>query len=154
MIEQAIALEGRLWATYEGNQASSTLYAICRNFGKKFSADQIWRMVTRNESTSRTGLNALGTLYDEAYDHISSLNLVQLFLTHPDKRIAFYCRLRELRPKAQFFDCLHSGFDLQFADLAIHPSLKEDLLSKWPNRGDAVVLDYFYSTRDPKIGSV
>jgi hypothetical protein len=80
-------------------------------------------MVTRDESTSRTGLNALGILYDEAYDHIAGLNLVQLFLTQLDKRIAFYCHLRELRPKAQFFDCIHSGFDVQFADLAIHPSL-------------------------------
>jgi hypothetical protein len=150
VIEQAIALGDRLWATHEGNQASSTLYAICRHFGQNFSADQIWRMVTRDESTSRAGLNALGILYDEAYDHIAGLNLVQLFLTHPDKRIAFYCHLRELRPRVQFLDCIHSGFDVQFADLAIYPSLKEDLLSKWPNRGDSVLLDYLYFTRDPE----
>jgi hypothetical protein len=150
VIEQAIALGDRLWATHEGNQASSTLYAIGRHFGASFSADQIWRMVTRDELTSRTGLNALGILYDEAYDHIACLNLVQLFLKHPDKRIAFYCHLRELRPKAQILDCIHYGFDVQFADLAIHPSLKGDLFSKWPNRGDSVLLDYLYLTRDPE----
>ena len=150
VIEQAIALGDRLWTTHEGNQASSTLYAICRHFGQNFSADQIQRMVRRDESTSRTGLNALGILYDEVYDHVASLNLVELFLTHSDKRIAFYCHLRELRPKAGFIDCIHGGFDVQFADLAIDPSLKEDLLSKWPNRGDSVLLDYLYLTRDPE----
>jgi len=149
VIEQAIALGDKLWATHEGNQAGSTLYAICRHFGRTFSADQIWRMVTRDDSTSRTGLNALGILYDEAYDHIVDLNLVELFLTHPDKRIAYYCHLRKLRPKAQFFDCLHGGFDVQFANLAIHPNLKEELLSKWPNRGDSVLLDYLYWVGDP-----
>ena len=154
VIEQAIALGDGLWATHEGNQASSTLYSICRHFGQNFSADQIWRMVSRNESISRTGLNALGILYDEAYDHIAGLNLVQLFLTHTDKRIAFYCHLRELRPRAPFFDCLAEGYDAQFADLAIRASLKEDLLSKWPNRGDSVLLDYLYLTRNPKTGSV
>lgn len=153
VIEQAIALGDRLWATHEGNRASSTLYAICRHFGQNFSADQIWRMVTREESTSRTGLNALGILYDEYYDHIAGLNLVQLFFKHPDKRIAFYCHLRESRPNAQFFDCIHSGFEVQFADLAIHPSLKEDLLSKWPNRGDSVLLDYLHTTHNTKNGS-
>lgn len=150
VIEQAIALGNELRATHEGNQASSTLYAICRHFGRTFSADQIWRMVTRDDSMSRTGLNALGILYDEAYDHIADLKLVELFLTHPDKRIAYYCHLRELRPKAQFFDCLHSGFDVQFANLAIHPRLKEDLLSKWPNRGDSVLLDYLYLIDEPQ----
>jgi hypothetical protein len=148
VIEQAITLGNRLWATYEGNQASSTLYAICRHFGHNFSADQVWRMATRGESFSRTGLNALGILYDEAYDHTAGLNLVPLFLTHPDRRIAFYCHLRELRPKATFFDCL--GFDVQFADLAIHPSLKEDLMSKWPHRGDSVLLDYLFFAHDPE----
>lgn len=150
VIERAIALGDKLWATHNGNQVSNTLYAICRHFGQNFSADQIWRMVTRDESTSRTGLNALGILYDKAYDHIAGLNLVELFLTHPDKRIAFYCHLRELRPKSDFFDCLHNGFDVQFADLAIHASLKEELLSKWPNRGDSVLLDYLYLSPDPE----
>jgi hypothetical protein len=150
VVEQAIALGDKIWATHAGNQASSTLYAICRHFGQNFSADQIWRMVTRDESTSRTGLNALGILYDEAYDHIAGLKLEELFLTHPDKRIAFYCHLRELRPKAQFFDCLRSGFDVHFADLAIRGNLKEDLLSKWANRGDSVILDYLYLTRNPE----
>jgi hypothetical protein len=149
VIEHAIALGDRLRATHEGNQASSTLYAVCRHFGSNFSANQIWRMVTRDELTSRTGLNALGILYDEAYDHIAGLDLVKLFLAHPDKRIAFYCHLRELRPKAQVLDCIRNGFDIEFADLAIHPSLKEDLVSKWPNRGDSVLLDYLYLTRDP-----
>ena len=56
VIEQAIALGVSLRGTHEGNQASSTLYAICRHFGKNFSADQLWRMVTRPESLSRTGI--------------------------------------------------------------------------------------------------
>jgi len=153
VIEQAITLGDKLWGTHEGNEASSTLYAICRHFGQNFSADQIWRMVTRDELISRTGLNALGILYDGAYDHIVGLNLEELFLAHPDKRIAFYCHLREMRPGAQFFDCLQSGFHVRFADLAIHASLKEDLMSKWPNRGDSIILDYLFLTCDPTNGT-
>jgi hypothetical protein len=60
----------------------------------------------------------------------------------------------ECKTKGSVFDCLPKGCDAQFADLAIHASLKEDLLSKWPNRGDSVLLDYLYLTRDPKTGSV
>ncbi len=146
VIEQAIALGDSLRGTHDGNQASSTLYAICRHFVKNFSADHIWRMVTRPESLSRTGINALGILYDEAYEHISRLQLVPLFMTHSDKRIAFYCHLRELLPKARFFACLDSLHDLRFAGLAIHPSIKEDLMSKWPNRGDSILVDYLVSS--------
>jgi hypothetical protein len=149
VIDQAIALGSQLWGTDDGNQASSTLYAICRHFGQNFSADQIWRMVTRTDSVSRTGLIALGILYDEAYDHLANFNLVEFFLKHSDKRIAFYCHLRELRPKAGFLSCVKSGFDVHFANLAIDPSLRNDLMNKWPNRGDSVLLDYLYPTRDP-----
>jgi Domain of unknown function (DUF4365) len=149
VIDQAVALGPELRATDEGNQASSTLYAICHHFGRTFSADQVWRMVTRDEGLSRTGVNALGVLYDEAYDHIATLGLVPFFLAHSDKRIAFYCQLRESRPKAAFLECVQSGLDVQFAGLAIHPSLKEDLLSKWPNRGDSILLDYLLIVDSP-----
>jgi hypothetical protein len=153
VIDQAITLGNQLWATHEGNEASSTLYAICRHFGNIFSADQIWRLVTRGESASRTGINALGILYDEAYDHIAALQLVPLFLAHPDKRIAFYCHLRELQPKSGFLDCVKSGLDVQFTGLAIDPSLEEDLMSKWPNRGDSVIFDYLVITGPERMPS-
>ena len=146
VIDQAISLGADLRGTYEGNQASRTLYSICRHFGKYFSADQIWRMVTRQESTSRTGLNALGMLYDEAYEHTAGLDLVQRFLTHTDRRVAFYCNLRERKAHASFLELIRENMEVQFADLAIDPQLKEDLFGKWPNRGDAVILDYLYST--------
>jgi hypothetical protein len=144
VIERALELGANLWATHEGNQASSTLYAICRHFGRNFTAEQIWRMVTRGQSCSRTGVNALGILYDEHFEHIRKLNLVSLFLGHSDLRVAFYCNLRERCPGAKFFDCLHDAYGSEFAGLTLDPRLKEDFLHKWPNRGDSVLLDYLH----------
>lgn len=142
VIEQALSLGPDLWGTHPGNQASSTLYAICRHFGRNFSGDQIRRMVTRGESCSRTGINALGILYDQFFDHIATLNLVSLFLGHADQRVAFYCHLREQFPKASFFECLDRASNAEFAGLTIDPRLQEDVMGKWPNRGDSVILDY------------
>ena len=144
VIERALELGVSLWATNEGNQASSTLYAICRHFGQSFTAEQIWRMVTRGESCSRTGINALGILYDEHFEHTIKLNLVPLFLEHPDLRIAFYCNMRERCPGRKLSECLHEAYGSQFASLTLDPRLEEDLLHIWPNRGDSVLLDYLY----------
>jgi hypothetical protein len=35
------------------------------------------------------------------------------------------------------FACLDDGLGVGFAGLAVHSSLKEDLITKWPNRGDS-----------------
>jgi hypothetical protein len=146
VVEHAVSLGQDLWATPQGNDASFTLYAICRHFGQSFSADQVWRMVTRGDSISRTGLNALSILYTYAFEHTRGLGLVDLFAAHEDQRGAFYCYLRELHPKKEFLECIDEGYDLRFAGLAIDPSLKDVLIQKWPNRGDSVILDYLYLT--------
>jgi hypothetical protein len=144
VIERALELGPNLWATHEGNQASSTLYAICRHFGRSFTAEQVFRMVTRGDSCSRTGLNALGILYDRYFEHTARLGLVSIFLTHADARVAFYCNLRESSPGKEFVECLTGAYGTQFGGLVLDPSLKEAWMEKWPNRGDSVLLDYLY----------
>jgi len=144
VIERTIELGANLWATHEGNQASSTLYAICRHFGRSFTAEQILRMATRGDSCSRTGVNALGILYDCYFEHTAALGLVSLFLTHADARVAFYCNLRESCPGKEFIECLSGAYGTQFGGLLLDPTLKMDWMQKWPNRGDSVLLDYLY----------
>jgi len=144
VIERALALGPNLWATDEGNKASKTLYSICRHFGRSFSADQISRMVTREEYYSRTGINALGILYDKHFGHIAKLNLVLLFLKHPDLRIAYYCNLREQCPGCESIVALHKAYDIKFAGLQMAPIPKMEFLNKWANRGDSALLDYLY----------
>lgn len=146
VVERAVSLGSQLWATQTGNQAASTLFAICHHYAERFSADQVVRMITRGESISRIGLNALGILYDSAYEHIKGMELQVLFLAHPDKRVAFYCHLRELHPTVPGFNCLLLSVGVHFAGLTITPELHDDLLGKWPNRGDSVILDYLQST--------
>jgi len=144
-IEQALALGASLWATDDGNRVSVTLFTICRHFGDSFSADQIRRMVARDESCSRTGINALAILYDEYVSHVSRLNLVSLFLRHADLRIAYYCNMREKCPGGSSLQAIKGAIGVEFAKLVLDETLREDLFNKWANRGDSVVLDYLYT---------
>jgi hypothetical protein len=99
-------------------------------------------MVTRGESCSRTGVNALGILYDCYFEHTAGLGLVSLFLTHADAQVAYYCNSRESCPRKEFIECLSGTYGTQFGGLVLDPSLEMDWTQKWPNRGDSVLLDY------------
>jgi len=75
IVREAALLGNRLYGTREGNAMAATLYELARRFGGKISKRTIYDLVIRGESASRIGINTLGILYDDFFDHISSLGL-------------------------------------------------------------------------------
>lgn len=142
VIDQAVSLGPSLWGTVGGNQASSALYSVCRALGYRFSAEQIWKMVVRDESYSRTGINALGILYDEHPKHVGSLGLAALFESHADLRVAYYCKLRELHLGEPCIKIFSKASGLRIGKLMASPSIEDNFMNKWANRGDSALLDY------------
>ncbi|RZM23337.1 MAG: DUF4365 domain-containing protein, partial [Pedobacter sp.] len=140
LIEQIIELGNNLWATDQGNKVSQQLFNFIRNYGDRLTADHIAQIVIRGESYSRTGIIALGILYNEFQDHILSLNLIEKFKNFADPRVHYYCTIRE-----RYLDLKSPGWLFE-ADLQVG-KLKPDftgvsIFDKWANRGDSMVLDY------------
>lgn len=142
VIDQAIALDSHLWATPQGNAASLSLFAVCRVLGGQFTADQIAKMVLRKDSYSRVGVNALGILYDEHPKHIAGLGLPAHFKRLNAPLVGYYSSLRERYSGKPIDRLLQEDSDLVIDGLTVHPRLFAEFLSKWPNRGDSVILDY------------
>lgn len=143
VIEQAISLGSQLWATPAGNTVAGQLYRLVRKFGSHVSLVAIDTMVSRGDSYSRTGVNALGILYDEHFDHARSLGLVALF-DAKEPRVAYYCALREAFPAKSGLawisvpnDFWHAGLRFDFDD-----SATTGFHDKLANRGASAILDY------------
>jgi len=147
IIDQAITLGTRLWATPEGNQAANALFAVCRKLGSRFTADQVQRMVLRDDSYSRTGVNALGFLYDEYPDHAASLGLVALLESHPP--VAYYCKLRQAHPGRKTMEMLRTPDLFALGGWQLDPQSLDRIFDKWANRGDSAILDYLIPYGDP-----
>jgi hypothetical protein len=141
IIDQVLSLGPDIRATSCGNHVSRTLYAVCDKLGSRFSRDQVHQLVCREDASySRTGLLALGILYDKYPDHISSLQLPALF----KDTVAWYCAMREhysgeieVKLAQRCVDFTHNGWSL-------HPDAKEHLFDKWMNRGSSAFIDYLY----------
>src|SRR3546814_15879659 len=65
--------------------------------------EQVIRMVCREDSYSRVGLNALEQLYDKWPEHTSSLGLPEGFTKIGLKEVAWYAAMRERFPGRTMF---------------------------------------------------
>lgn len=146
IVDEVLNLGLQIWATPEGNKVSDMLYRFCRNHGNLFTAKQIYRLVVRDSTVSRTGINALGILYDEFAPHIEKLKLPKVFKDLEDPRALYYCKLRERYPGETLTGIVLSGKEMSIDNLAFYRD--DNFLDKWANRGDSVFLDYVYIQSD------
>ncbi len=139
VVEQAVRLGERLRGTAEGNLIADQLFALVRKVGGRVAYGTVLELVLRDDSYSRTGLTALGILYDEHPAHITKLQLAErLTSTHPE--VAFYCAWREAFPDAKSSDPFSDPGDFVFAGLSYRkPDMHWD---KYANRGPSALLDY------------
>ena len=75
LVDEILAIGNRIWGTIEGNALSKLLYILSRSYGDNFTKEQIRKLALRDESYSRTGINALGIMYDEFPEHMRKLQL-------------------------------------------------------------------------------
>ena len=146
VLEEAILLGERLLGTCEGVNVSKQLFELVRRFGGRMSDASIERMVRREESYSRTGLVALGILYDDFFEHTKSLSLVEMFLTKELPHVAYYCALRENNSGKASLDFLFGPGDFRFAGLRFCEPTDCNFADKYANRGPSAILDYLIPT--------
>ncbi|MNJ65076.1 hypothetical protein D3C77_610680 [compost metagenome] len=127
----------------KGNKLSQQLFDLLRAHGDQMSVDSIGLMIRRGESYSRIGLSGLGILYDDFFNHVKSLNLIDYFESENFPALAYYCALREhFSDEKDIFACLNStkfeygGFKVDDRD----PDL--DIFDKYASRGPSAVLDF------------
>ena len=149
ILQESILLGDRMRGTLEGMKVSEQLFELVRRFGNKTSAVSVDLMVRRGESYSRTGLIALGILYDDFFDHAVSLSLVDLFLGKDLPQVAYYCALREKNPGKKSLDFLFGPGDFRFAGLRFQEPTNGNFHDKYANRGPSAILDYLMSTEAP-----
>jgi len=139
IIKEALRLGERLRATHEGNIIADQLFKLVRQYGARISLSTVSEMVLRGESYSRTGLAALGILYDEHPEHIASLGLPIKFVnTNPD--VAYYCAFREAYPEIHSTNIMVNPDGFTYAGLRyVQPDMYWD---KYANRGPSALLDY------------
>jgi len=135
LIDEAVILGDRMRGTHEGNVIADQLFTLVRKYGGQLSRSTVHDLVIRGDSYSRTGLTALGILYDEFFDHLSSLALPGYFLKLDHRQVAFYCALREAHPNRKSLMEDAKGFT--FAGLR-GTSCDFD---KYANRGPSALLD-------------
>lgn len=142
-IGEMLRLECQIWGTQEGNRVSILLFEICRRFGDRFDADLIAQMVVRGEGYSRTGINALGILYDEFPERMQQLKPSRVFAHFADPRVQYYCQLRERYfQKNSSSLVFNPSADFRIGKWDLAPGIRGELPDKWANRGDSAILDY------------
>lgn len=139
IVKEALRLDNGLRATPQGNIIAKQLFDLVRQFGGRISFSTVSEIVLRGESYSRTGLTALGILYDENADHMRSLGLPKIFKER-NPEVAYYCAFREAYPEMNSSDLMTNPGDFIFAGLRyIQPDRHWD---KYANRGPSALLDY------------
>lgn len=139
VIDSVIELGGQIWRTEEGYKKAKFLYDVCGALGDRFTAEQIERMVLRGDAYSRTGINALGMLYDYHVGHLAGMKLVRRFTRLEQPAIAYFCALRETHPGKTVVELLSDETKLVANGLRCS---HDHLFDKWANRGDSALLDY------------
>jgi hypothetical protein len=149
VLDEMLALGTRIWATEEGNAVSDLLYSLAREYGGLFTREQVRRLVLREDTYSRTGINALGVMYERFPGHMKQLRVVDLFRDHKDGRVAYFCKLREKYPDVGVVGLMSGSHDCAIDGLNVHASARESALDKWANRGDSALLDFVYEVGPP-----
>ena len=124
------------------------LVAVVDRMGDAFTTEQVVRMVARADSWSRAAVSGLARLYDRWPEHARSLGLPDAFSSADVDGVAWYCAAREHYPQLSSLS-LWSAFAARElpitrfgnVELSSDDELSDRLWSKWPNRGDSVLLD-------------
>jgi hypothetical protein len=146
IIRQVISLAEASWRSHEGWELSQALFTFCREAGNLFDVTDIANLVVRESTYSRTGITALGLLYDNFLEHLQPFCLPKYFEQSGDWRIAYYCALREKYPGKKSEEVLF-GKTTEFAIGSLTVSLtdRDEWLHKWANRGDSFILERVHS---------
>jgi hypothetical protein len=153
VVERAIQLGNRLRGTHDGNTVASQMYDLVRKFGARINLHTIDAMVRRDDLYSRAGVNALGILYDEHYDHATKLGIVEHFIKDLPE-VAYFSALREAHPEKKDLDFMMDGpGDFQYAGLRFHfdGSGTTGFHDKYANRGSSAILDFLVPVATTKI---
>lgn len=164
MIVDQLAGTGPNILYWQAQQHLPILLALVRTAGDALRKDDVVHLVQRGEVYSRVGLNALAVLYDEWPEHAASLALPVAFAQLKLESVAWYAAMRERFPGKRNFAMFMVGqpdgdFEYVGATLRLDQDLRDYLVSKWPNRGDSVLLDcLFWPTqkapaKKPKVSS-
>jgi hypothetical protein len=142
IVQEAILLGNNLKGTPEGLAISQQLLSLVRTYGDKISLFTVDAIVRRDESYSRTGLIALGILYDEFFAHVSALELPSHFVDLELPEVGYYCALREANLEKASLDFMDGPGEFRFAGLEF--SCPSDIYfgNKYANREPSAILDY------------
>jgi hypothetical protein len=77
------------------------------------------------------------------------LRLGEFFNDHDDRRISYFCNLREKYRGVPVFGLMTGDYDCALDGHDVHPSVKDRGADKWANRGDCAILDYLPSRLIP-----
>lgn len=143
LINRVLEIGSAIWATSEGNKRSQQLYDFVRRYGVKLNREHIYKLVARGEEISRTGIIALGVLYESFPSHAIGLKLPEFFADFSDPRLHYYCVLRERYIDNKGFLWVTADSDFRVGDMTIDDQDALDgLMNKMANRGDSALLDY------------
>ncbi|HHF7365599.1 TPA: DUF4365 domain-containing protein [Legionella bozemanae] len=125
--------------TTEGNKVSYLIYEYVKKHGNTLNFEHIKKLVLRGDSLSRTGLDALGILYDNHPEYALSLKLIEKFKNH--KLLHYYTTIREryINKISPFW--LSKDHDLTVNNLTLDLS-SDNYISKWFKQGESAFLYY------------
>jgi hypothetical protein len=133
---------------WKSAQLVPQLVAAVKQLGNLFSLKQVLRMVCRGEAYSRAGLYGLATLYDRWPDHARKLEIPAAFNAAELEDVSWYCSVREHYPELDSIRLWAALADRKLPrthfgnlDLMDDEDLPHRLYTKWPIRGDSVLLD-------------
>lgn len=133
---------------WEAQQVLPIMNGLIDVGGDSFTRDQVIGLVARGDTYSRTGLLALSRLYDLWPEQMRALKLIDGFAEAKLGQLVWYCVMRERYPMGAAACFGISLIAIEHADLRYGKYLltpdydtREYIMSKWPNRGDSVLLD-------------
>ncbi|WP_433724567.1 DUF4365 domain-containing protein [Nocardia sp. CA-129566] len=147
----ALTALGSNAARWQASALEPHLMAIVDRFGYALTADQVLRLVMRDDLYSRAGLAGLGRLYDQWPEHAHSLGLRDRFIEAGAEVIAWYCEMRHRHHDRRSFELVTDAAagrlgSMQFLDLVLNT---DDLLHTFLNRGDSALLDHLVLVEPP-----
>jgi hypothetical protein len=142
VLQEAVYLGNRLRGTAEGLATAQQLYVLIRKFGNRMTTSNVDMMVRRGKSYSRVGLDGLGILYDDHFDHAVELDLAKHFVRVKLPEVAYYCALRVANPTKRYFDFLEGPGKFEFEGLRFDCPPDVLFSNKYANRGPSAILDY------------
>lgn len=133
---------------WKAQQTLPILLSLVDAAGDTLTQDQVLKLVARGDTCSRTGLIAMGRLYDRWPEHAQSLGLARAFFDAGSFQAAWYAAMRERFPEVTtgifgwaILNIKDANLRYEHVDLPLDPETRDYIFSKWPNRGDSVLID-------------